>query len=68
MHPPSFAAQDKGSARVASQVLSALAHLAPDLVLVSAAGPLAPPHEAVGSTDSDGSLKRRPALEAFGLG
>lgn len=28
--------QDKGSARVASQVLSALAHLAPDLVLVSA--------------------------------
>ena len=30
------ALQDKGSARVASQVLSALAHLAPDLVLVSA--------------------------------
>ena len=29
------AVQDKGSARVASQVLAALAHLAPDLVLVS---------------------------------
>lgn len=30
--------QEKGSARVASQVLSALAHLAPDLVLVSQPG------------------------------
>jgi hypothetical protein len=26
--------QDKGSARIASQVLAALAHLAPDIVLV----------------------------------
>ena len=32
---PPLPLQDKGSARVASQVLSALAHLTPDLVLVS---------------------------------